>query len=171
MAVAGTVAAGGLAGCMHEGGDTDGDGDGGADGDGTDGDGAMDGDGTGSPPDGDGDTNLEVREHPEHGSILVDGDGMTLYVFTQDEEGESVCYDQCAEAWPPLTVDGEVNAPSELQESVGTTERDDGSTQVTYDGSPLYYYQGDEEPGDASGQGLNDAWFVVEVESGGEQPA
>ena len=107
---------------------------------------------------------VQVTTHSEHGVILTDGEGMTLYLFTQDEEGESTCYDQCAEAWPPLIVEGSPTIPDGLPGEFGTTERDGGSVQVTYNGMPLYYWQGDEEPGDATGHGVNDVWFVVNPE-------
>lgn len=98
----------------------------------------------------------------ELGGVLVDADGMTLYLFTNDSDGQSACYDDCAAAWPPLTVDAEPVAGEGVDGGpLGTTERDDGSTQVTYAGSPLYTWASDSEPGDVSGQGVNDVWFVV----------
>lgn len=95
------------------------------------------------------------------GTILVDGDGMTLYLFDEDEPGVSNCYDGCVSTWPPLlgeaTVDGDAEA-----DLVGSTERDDGSLQVTYDGMPLYHYTPDQEPGQLAGQGVGGSWWVVD---------
>lgn len=94
------------------------------------------------------------------GEILVDGDGMTLYLFDNDSEGQSACTGDCAATWPPLT--GEPEAAGGADESLlGTITRDDGSTQVTYDGLPLYLYAPDSEPGDVSGQGVGGVWWVV----------
>jgi predicted lipoprotein with Yx(FWY)xxD motif len=94
------------------------------------------------------------------GDILVDGDGRTLYLFLNDDQGESTCYDACASNWPPLT--GEATAGTGVDGTLlGTTERTDGSIQVTYDARPLYYFAGDTSPGDTAGQGINDVWFVV----------
>jgi len=94
------------------------------------------------------------------GSILVDGDGNTLYLFTPDEQGESVCYDQCEANWPPL-VD-ETGAGDGIDGSLlGTAPRTDGTEQVTYNGWPLYYFANDNAPGDTNGQGLNDVWYVL----------
>lgn len=96
------------------------------------------------------------------GEILVDGDEMTLYLFTEDPPGESVCFDDCLTAWPPLLVDGEPSVGEGVDEAlVGTLERDDGSTQVTYDDAPLYLWASDEQPGDVTGQDVQGVWFVV----------
>lgn len=90
----------------------------------------------------------------------MDGRGVTLYVFTRDEQGASVCYEECAAAWPALT--GGVEASDGVDPAkLGTVARDDGPRQVTYNGRPLYYFAGDESPGDIKGQGLNDVWFAV----------
>jgi predicted lipoprotein with Yx(FWY)xxD motif len=108
-----------------------------------------------------GDAHLAV-DSTELGEILVDTEGMTLYLFTNDPEGASVCEDDCAAAWPPLVVEGEPAAGEGVDEAlVGTTERADGSTQVTYAGAPLYTWAQDEQPGDVTGQGVQDVWFVV----------
>lgn len=96
----------------------------------------------------------------DFGEILVGPDGLTLYVFDNDMEGESTCYDDCAENWPPLT--GDVSAGEGVDAALlGTTERDDGSVQVTYAGNPLYYFAADSAPGDVEGQGVGDIWWVV----------
>lgn len=96
------------------------------------------------------------------GSIVTDTEGRTLYVFGADENGESTCYDDCAATWPPLTVDREPVAGESLDDSkLGTTERTDGTVQVTYGGQPLYYFASDAAPGDTNGQGIGDIWFVV----------
>ncbi|MGH8945573.1 MAG: COG4315 family predicted lipoprotein, partial [Acidimicrobiia bacterium] len=86
------------------------------------------------------------------GSALVGPDGMTLYVFTSDTNGESTCYDSCAGLWPPVPGDTEVS--SDLDASLfGTTTRTDGTEQLTINDMPLYWYEPDEAPGDAKGQG------------------
>lgn len=101
------------------------------------------------------------------GQILVDGDGMTLYLFTEDPPGESVCFDDCLAAWPPLLVDGEPSVGEGVDEQlVGTIERDDGSTQVTYDGAPLYLWSSDGQPGDVTGQDVQGVWYVVSPDGG-----
>lgn len=94
------------------------------------------------------------------GTILVDGEGRTLYVFDDDADGTSSCDDQCAENWPPLT--GEVEASGDVDAAlIGSTEREDDTTQVTYGGFPLYYFAADAAPGDVNGQGVGGVWWVV----------
>lgn len=97
------------------------------------------------------------------GPILVDPQGFTLYIFTVDTEGESACYDSCAELWPPIPADTPIS--SDLDDSMfGSTERTDGTEQLTVNGMPLYLYTPDTNPGDTTGQGLNDVWFVVDAQ-------
>ncbi len=107
---------------------------------------------------------VEVRSHPDFGDILVDGEGMTLYMFDRDDQGagESACDGSCANAWPPLTTDEMPAVGDGVQAELSTFEREDGSTQVAANGWPLYYYQSDEEPGDASGQGVSGIWWVLD---------
>ncbi len=97
------------------------------------------------------------------GSHLVDGEGNTLYLFLNDERGSSTCDGACAVAWPPVTGDFTAGAGVEPT-LLGSETRSDGSDQVTYAGWPLYYYSGDRAPGDSNGQGLESAWFAVDVE-------
>ena len=97
----------------------------------------------------------------DFGTHLVDGASRTLYLFLADAQGPSTCYDACAGTWPPLTSD--VTAGPGVDASLlGTSQRDDGTNQITYNGWPLYYYTTDREPGDANGQGVGSAWFIVD---------
>jgi predicted lipoprotein with Yx(FWY)xxD motif len=108
-----------------------------------------------------GDATVSLAENAL-GTILVDGSGMTLYGFTADTDGTPTCYDGCAAAWPPLLADGTVVAGEGLDPALLTTvERTDGTMQVKYGDWPLYLWAQDQAPGDATGQGVNDVWFVV----------
>ncbi len=107
-------------------------------------------------------TMVNLGNDPTLGSFLVDDKGMTLYLFTKDTPNTSVCYDKCAVAWPPLLTSGTPVAGAGVDASkFGTTTRKDGTTQVTYNGWPLYYYQKDKAPGDVTGQNVGEVWFVV----------
>jgi len=97
----------------------------------------------------------------DFGEIVVDAEGRTLYLFDPDEGGKSTCYDDCEASWPPLLVDGSPSGDGVDASLLGTTERKDGSTQVTLDGWPLYYFAGDAAPGDTNGQGVGEVWHVV----------
>jgi predicted lipoprotein with Yx(FWY)xxD motif len=104
-------------------------------------------------------------EDSDLGQIVVDAEGRTLYVFLVDEGTESTCYDDCEASWPPLTVEGDPAAGEGIDASLlGTTEREDGSVQVTLDGHPLYYFAADETADDVNGQGVGDVWYVVSPE-------
>jgi len=120
---------------------------------------------------------VDVATNNNLGSILVDQQGLTLYLFAQDSGSTSTCTGACAVAWPPLRSDAQASvAGSGTDPSlIGTTPRSDGSPQVTYNGHPLYLYKGDQSAGDANGQGLNAfgaAWYVLspagnEITAGG----
>jgi predicted lipoprotein with Yx(FWY)xxD motif len=85
---------------------------------------------------------------------LVDGLGRTLYLFEADTGSTSTCAAACATEWPPVTTDADPLAAGAVKPGLlGTTERSDGATQVTYGGHPLYRYGGDSAPGDMNGAG------------------
>jgi predicted lipoprotein with Yx(FWY)xxD motif len=96
------------------------------------------------------------------GRTLVDAEGRTLYAFTKDRGGKSSCYGDCEATWPALTVQGTPSAGDGVEASLlATTDRKDGSAQVTYKGMPLYHFSGDQQPGDTNGQGVGGVWFAV----------
>ncbi len=98
------------------------------------------------------------------GSILVDDESRTVYLFVADPPNQSACYGACASIWPPVTTAG-MPKPEGIDPSKLTTiHRSDGSTQVAYGGHPLYYYQADTSRGDADGEGLSQfgaEWYAI----------
>ncbi|HSA53538.1 MAG TPA: hypothetical protein VLH10_25930 [Yinghuangia sp.] len=102
------------------------------------------------------------------GKILVGPGGRTLYMFEADTSGVSTCTGDCAAVWPPLPAVGQTTTGGDAKsELLGTTTRPDGAQQVTYNGHPLYLYQGDQQPGDTRGQGLDQfgaKWYVLNVD-------
>ena len=120
---------------------------------------------TAAPMPSGGSATIGVSEVSGLGKILVNSEGRTVYLFEKDTGPMSTCFDGCASAWPPVTVKGMPVAGAEVNESMlGTTERPDGTAQVTYNGHPLYLYQGDTKPGDTTGQnvdGFGAEWYVL----------
>jgi predicted lipoprotein with Yx(FWY)xxD motif len=94
------------------------------------------------------------------GTILVDAEGFTLYIFTNDTEGTSNCNEGCIENWPAVPGDSAIS-PDLDAALFATTTRGDGSAQLTANGMPLYRYVPDAAPGDINGQGVGGVWFVV----------
>jgi predicted lipoprotein with Yx(FWY)xxD motif len=99
------------------------------------------------------------------GQILVNGEGMTVYLFVADTSTASTCYTSCAAIWPPVLTTGAPLAGTGAKASLlGTTTRTDGTVEVTYAGHPLYYFIQDKKPGDTTGQGVNGfggLWWVL----------
>jgi predicted lipoprotein with Yx(FWY)xxD motif len=108
---------------------------------------------------------VAVATNAKLGQILVDGGGRTLYLFEADTSSSSTCYASCATYWPPLLTNGSPVASSGADAMLlGTAKRTDGSVEVTYNGHPLYYVVTDHNPGDATGQAVNNfgaLWYVV----------
>lgn len=125
-----------------------------------------------------GPTVVGAVENAELGTHLV-VNGMAVYLFMGDTQDEPpTCYDDCADAWPPVLVT-EATTPGAArafrpraegeadQGLIGTVERTDGTTQVTYNDWPLYYYAGDEEEGDVNGHEVEEfgaEWYLLTVE-------
>ena len=108
---------------------------------------------------------LQIVQNDKLGKFLADGDGRTLYLFTKDTANVSNCNDKCPQTWPPVLPADKPTLKDGVTESlVGTTKRQDGSTQLTYNGWPIYYYTPDKAPGDTNGQGINKFWWVVSGE-------
>jgi predicted lipoprotein with Yx(FWY)xxD motif len=101
------------------------------------------------------------------GTVLVDSEGRTLYLFQKDSGTQSACFGACASAWPPLRATGTPTVGDGANASlVGTTPRSDGKPQVTYNGHPLYLFSGDQKPGDTNGEGstaFGGGWFALDA--------
>ncbi|HSS94671.1 MAG TPA: hypothetical protein VLR46_11870 [Candidatus Dormibacteraeota bacterium] len=112
-----------------------------------------------------GGTTIAVATNAKLGQILVDGKGMTVYLFVADTGTSSTCYSSCAQLWPPVLTTGAPQTGTGATASLlGTTTRTDGKVEVTYAGHPLYYFVQDKQPGDTTGQGVNGfggLWWVL----------
>ena len=107
---------------------------------------------------------VQTHQGP-HGEYLVDGTGHALYMFEKDTSGSSQCSGACADVWPPLITTGQTAASGDVKgDLLGTLTRQDGSTQVTYNGHPLYLFAKDEDSSDTYGQGVDGfgaRWWVL----------
>ena len=108
------------------------------------------------------------------GEVLVDAAGLSLYGFLDDVDGEPACYDACADAWPPVLVDG-AELPAGLDDGVfSVAARTDGTHQLRAGAWPLYLFAGDAAPGDVNGQDAGGVWFLAAPDGslvGAPQPA
>lgn len=95
------------------------------------------------------------------GAFLTDGDGRAVYLLEGEPADSSECYGACAAMWPPFLA-GSATAAADAaglrSDLIGTLQRTDGSTQVTYGGHPLYYYHDDVTPGQTTGHDVTDEW-------------
>ncbi|MQA80896.1 MAG: hypothetical protein GEV10_20840 [Streptosporangiales bacterium] len=91
--------------------------------------------------------------------VLVDSKGMTLYVAEQEASRKIACTDSCLALWEPLTVSEGTTLSSDdgLTSSLSTVQRpDNGDTQVTYRGYPLYTFTEDSGAGELAGDNVTD---------------
>jgi predicted lipoprotein with Yx(FWY)xxD motif len=112
-----------------------------------------------------GEATVNTADVGTYGSVLVNGDGMPLYVFSLDTGDTSACTGDCATEWMPVASQGTPAAGDGVDATkLGTITRDDGSMQVTYNGHPLYTFASDTGSGDAAGQGMEDnggTWNLI----------
>jgi predicted lipoprotein with Yx(FWY)xxD motif len=108
------------------------------------------------------------------GSLVIDRGLHTVYVFSKDSGTKSSCDEVCATRWPPMiTETNPIAMPGIDASKLGTTEREDGSLQVTYAGHPLYDYLGDTAAAEANGNDIDafgGQWGVIDPD-GEELPA
>ena len=122
-----------------------------------------------APPGGGGEaadasTSVQLADSPL-GEILVDGEGNTLYGFTNDADGTPTCAGDCAGTWPAHLIEGDPVLGEGLDPAVFTlVDGAEGGTQLKAGKWPLYRFSGDGAPGDVNGQGSGDVWFVVGVD-------
>lgn len=95
----------------------------------------------------------------DSGKILTNKERMSLYTFSKDSQNVSACYDDCAKKWPPLTAQkGDVGYGD-----LGVIARKDGTYQWAYRGSPLYTWVKDAQPGDVTGDKVNNVWHLIHI--------
>jgi predicted lipoprotein with Yx(FWY)xxD motif len=99
------------------------------------------------------------------GSILVTGQGYTLYTYTKDTRNHDACasFPGCLSVWPALTAAHPTAGPGVRRGLLGTIKVGGVGRQVTYAGHPLYTYVGDHSPGETDNINI--------FQSGGYWPA
>lgn len=109
---------------------------------------------------------ITTAQDSDLGTYLVDEDGKALYLFEKDKRGsgKSTCSGACAQVWPPVTTKGDPQPEKQAKGSeLSTLKRKDGSSQVVYNGWPLYYYAPDSK-GTTKGEGVDGfgaEWYVL----------
>lgn len=108
------------------------------------------------------DAAVKVARVQGFGLFLTDNADRTLYAYANDTKDNATCTAACAQEWPPFIAHATPQAPSNINASLLTTfKRSDGTLQVEYDSHPLYYFSGDQNPGDIKGQGIGNVWHVL----------
>ncbi len=103
-------------------------------------------------------------------TILTSTRGRTLYSLSAETKGRFICTGACASTWRPLVVPAGVKPTGPVK--LGTIERPDGKTQVTFKGRPLYSFSGDSKAGDVNGEGTKDVgtWHAAITGKAAPQP-
>jgi predicted lipoprotein with Yx(FWY)xxD motif len=111
---------------------------------------------------------ISAKSVPGVGTVLVNGQGRTLYLLTSEKGGKITCTaaNGCTQVWPETVLaSGSAKAGSGVQQSLlGTVKGATGNLEVTYNHWPLYTFSGDSGPGVAHGQGLvnfGGTWYVL----------
>jgi predicted lipoprotein with Yx(FWY)xxD motif len=102
----------------------------------------------------------------QFGDVLFDEDQRAIYIFDKEQSSESECYGDCAVEWPPVLTKGDPQAEGAVKSGkLGTTKRDDGKLQVTYEGQPLYYYHDDPDGvvGCHTVPGFGGLWLAIDA--------
>jgi predicted lipoprotein with Yx(FWY)xxD motif len=108
---------------------------------------------------------VKTTKSSKYGMVLVSSNGRTLYRYTLDKKGVSVCTGACAKFWPPLVVKAGAKPTVGSGASaslLGTIKGAAGERQVTYAGFPLYFFAQDKKAGQLNGQGFEGKWYVVD---------
>lgn len=104
-----------------------------------------------------------IVEKTKSGYVLAEGNGDTVYTDSQDQpgSGKPACTGGCLSAWPAVQGKPFTGSGVQLAGTIGSITRPDGTTQATYNGSPLYTYAADTAPGQTSGNGEGGVWHTV----------
>jgi predicted lipoprotein with Yx(FWY)xxD motif len=116
---------------------------------------------------------LTTASKAPFGTYLTDSAGRTVYMFTADMKGMSMCSGACTKPWPPVLTTGTPAAGPGVEASALGTIANGSAQQVTYDGHPLYYFIRDKSAGSTAGEGITHfggSWYVLSPAGNGIQP-
>lgn len=83
---------------------------------------------------------LITKNDANLGNYLADPTGKPLYTYNQDKKDVSNCTGSCLSSWPVY----QATVTTGLPKNVGViTRKDNGGSQYTYKGQPLYYFTSD----------------------------
>jgi predicted lipoprotein with Yx(FWY)xxD motif len=126
-------------------------------------------------------TVASIRKLPGVGSVLVDRSGMTVYSPQQEAQGKIECTGGCLGFWMPVKAarGSALHGSSGVTGTLGTIRRqDDGVTQLTYNGKPLYTFRLDNAPGQVHGNNFTDnfggtsfTWHAITASGAIAQPS
>jgi len=113
---------------------------------------------------------VKVEALGSGGSVLANLRGRTLYSLSVEKHGKFICTAGCLSIWHPLVVPKGVKPIGPV--TLGTVERPEGKTQVTYRGRPLYRFAQDAKTGEANGEGIKDVgtWHAAKAPTSSPQP-
>ena len=113
---------------------------------------------------------VSAKSVPGVGTVLVNGQGQTLYLLTSEKGGKITCTGSngCTKIWPEIALPQGTTAAKAgsgvISSLLGTVKDAGGNLEVTYNGWPLYTYAADSGPGVAPGQGIatfGGTWYVL----------
>jgi predicted lipoprotein with Yx(FWY)xxD motif len=111
-------------------------------------------------------TAILKTEHSSLGTVLANGQGLTVYWFAADHGMTSACTGACAAAWPPVIGTPQAASGVSLTGKLGTITRAGGVKQATYNGHPLYTFKVDSAPGQVKGNGVDAFgayWYAIKI--------
>jgi predicted lipoprotein with Yx(FWY)xxD motif len=111
-------------------------------------------------------TGIKIADNAKVGRYLTDANGRALYLFTKDKKDSSTCTGKCAKAWPAYTeAQATTGSDASLDKAkISTIARPGGMSQVSYNGHPLYLFDGDKTATDINGQdkkSFGGEWYLV----------
>jgi len=100
----------------------------------------------------------------DSGTVVTDSAGRSVYLYVYDttDPPRSACTGGCVADWPIVPAPTHLRAGRGISAKLGVLVRPGGVRQLTLAGNPLYYFAGDQRPGDIRGQGIGGVWFLLD---------